>query len=159
MVGPNGEHVGPDGTSRSLGGQEDREWFLTLRRRADVILTSGKTFLDEAYRKPQGAALAVFSRQIRHLDLPEGTIALGSAQAKDFREALGHLRLLGYRKIHCEFGPTGFLALSEDNIVESYLSSESQSGIEAFTERNDTPFSLVASGSLFIARIGSVAVH
>ncbi|MGA1469550.1 MAG: hypothetical protein ACO324_05235, partial [Aquiluna sp.] len=59
----------------------------------------------------------------------------------------------------CEFGPTGFLATTAEPKVEAYLSSETRSGIERFTAKHGVEFELVSHDGLFIARIGSVAVH
>jgi hypothetical protein len=56
--------LGPDGTSKSLGGQADFDWFVSVRRRAEVVLTSGKSYVDETYRAPVNAELAVFSRAL-----------------------------------------------------------------------------------------------
>jgi peroxiredoxin len=43
--------------------------------------------------------------------------------------------------------------------VEAYLSSDKLSGLEIFTSRHGVEFELLSSEELFIARIGSVAVH
>ena len=159
VVGPEGEHVGPDGTSKSLGGKADFDWFVSVRRRADVVLTSGKSYLDETYRPPANAELAVFSRALTASDLSPGVVLISEDQAANFREAVKHLQSLGFERIQCEFGPTGFLALSAVPSVEAYLSSDKLSGIEIFASRHGLEFELVSSTELFIARIGSVAVH
>ena len=159
VVGAAGEHVGPDGTSKSLGGQEDFDWFVSVRRRAEVILTSGRTYLDEDYRPPAQASLAVFSKNLSDADLAHGVILIAEHQASSFSMAIKHLQSLGFERIHCEFGPTGFLALSSEPLVEAYISSDTQSGIEIFSAKHGVEFELVSSGQLFIARIGSVAVH
>lgn len=159
VVGPEGEHVGPDGTSKSLGAQADFDWFVSVRRRAGVVLTSGKSYVDETYRAPVNAELAVFSRTLTASDLAPGVMLISENQAANFREAVKHLQSLGFEKIQCEFGPTGFLALSAVPSVETYLSSEKLSGIDIFTTRHGVEFELVSSAELFIARIGSVAVH
>ncbi len=159
VVGPEGEHVGPDGTSKSLGGKADFDWFVSVRRRAEVVLTSGKSYVDEIYRPPANAELAVFSRALTASDLGPGIMLISENQAANFREAVKHLQSLGFEKIQCEFGPTGFLALSAVPTVEAYLSSDKLSGIEIFTSRHGVKFELVSSAGLFIARIGSVAVH
>jgi len=159
VVGADGEHVGQDGTSRSLGGPFDFEWFVSVRRRAEVILTSGRTYLDEAYVVPANAKLAVFSRRLREADLAPGVIHISERQASTFRDAVNHLLSLGFERIHCEFGPTGFLGLTSESMVEAYLSSETIGGIERFTAKHGVEFEVVSSHGLFIARIGSVAVH
>ena len=159
VVGADGEHVGPDGTSRSLGGPSDFDWFVSVRRRAEVILTSGKSYLDEHYVVPANAKLAVFSRSLREADLAPGVIHISERQASTFGDAVKHLLSLGFEKIHCEFGPTGFLGLTSESMVEAYLSSETRSGIEHFTAKHGVEFELVSHDALFIARIGSVAVH
>jgi hypothetical protein len=61
-------------------------------------------------------------------------------QAANFIEAVKHLQSLGFERIQCEFGPTGFLALSAVPSVEAYLSSEKLSGIEIFTSRHGVEF-------------------
>jgi hypothetical protein len=159
VVGAGGEHVGPEGTSKSLGGQLDFDWFVAVRRRAKVILTSGKTYLDEGYRLPPNAELAVFSRNLRETDLAPEVILITDGQANTFGKAVEHLLSLGFDKIHCEFGPTGFLGLAAEPMVEAYLSSDTRSGIEIFSERHGVEYELVSDKGLFIARIGSVAVH
>ena len=159
VVGADGEHVGHDGTSRSLGGPSDFEWFLSVRRRAEVILTSGKTYLDERYVVPSNAKLAVFSRRLRKADLAPGVIHISELQASTFGDAVKHLLSLGFDGIHCEFGPTGFLATTAEPKVEAYLSAETIGGIERFTAKHGVDFEIVSSDGLFIARIGSVAVH
>lgn len=159
VVGPNGWHKGSDGTSRTLGGQADFDWFVSLRRRADVILTSGKTFRDESYRKPKAAEIAVFSRSNNALTLDFEIIQIGPEVAMSFQEAVNHLHSLGFERIHCEFGPTGFVALSKEQSVVSFLSSDSLSGIESFASKHRLEFELVTTNGLFIARVGSVAVH
>ena len=159
VVGADGEHVGPDGTSRSLGGPSDFEWFVSVRRRAEVILTSGRSYLDEHYVVPANAKLAVFSRSLREADLAPGVIHISERQARSFGDAVKHLLSLGFEKIHCEFGPTGLLGLTSESMVEAYLSSETMGGIESFTAKHGVKFELVSSDGLFIARIGSVAVH
>ena len=159
VVGPEGEHVGPDGTSKSLGGQADFDWFVSVRRRAEVVLTSGKSYVDETYRPPANSELAVLSRTLTASDLAPGVMLISENQASNFREAVKHLQSLGFERIQCEFGPTGFLALSAVPSVEAYLSSDKLSGLEIFTSRHGVDFELVSSAELFIARIGSVAVH
>ena len=159
VVGAGGEHVGPEGTSKSLGGQLDFDWFVAVRRRAEVILTSGKTYRDEGYRLPANAELAVFSRSMRDSELAPGVILISEGRATTFGKAVEHLLSLGFGKIHCEFGPTGFLGLAAEPMVEAYLSSDTRSGIEIFSARHGVEFELVSDKGLFIARIGSVAVH
>ena len=151
--------MGPDGTSRSLGGPSDFEWFVSVRRRAEVILTSGRSYLDEHYVVPANAKLAVFSRRLREADLAPGVIQISEQHAGTFGDAVNHLLSLGFERIHCEFGPTGFLGLTSEPMVEAYLSSETMGGIESFTAKHGVEFEFVSSHGLFIARIGSVAVH
>ena len=130
-----------------------------MRRRAEVVLTSGKSYVDETYRAPVNAELAVFSRALAASDLAPGVMLISEHHATSFIEAVKHLQSLGFERIQCEFGPTGFLALSAVPSVEAYLSSDKLSGIEIFTTRHGAEFELVSSAGLFIARIGSVAVH
>lgn len=159
VVGAQGEHKGPDGTSRSLGGKADFEWFVSLRSQAQVILTSGKTFRDESYRKPKSAELAVFSKSATETKVDFEVIHLGPQHAKSFYEAVEHLKTLGFDRIHCEFGPTGFVSLAQKQIVASLLSSASPDGIECFTTEHNLEYELLSSNGLSIARVGSVAVH
>lgn len=159
VVGPHGEHIGPDGTSRSLGGDADFQWFVSLRRSAEVILTSGKTFRDENYQKPKSAELAVFSRSASDITPNFEVIRIGPQTAQSFSDAVGHLLSLGFNRIHCEFGPTGFVSLAKTQSIASLLSSESLNGIESFTTKHSLEFDLLSSNALSIARVGSVAVH
>ena len=158
VVSPGGDHVGSDGTSKSLGGQADFEWFIWLRNRAEVILTSGKTFRDEGYKTPKNSRLAVFSRGREELDLFADAIFIDSGQASSFQGAVNHLLSSGYNSIHCEFGPTGFVELIRGGEVECFLSCEALAGIRAFTDRHGLQFEIAADEELVIARMGSVAV-
>lgn len=158
VVSPSGNHVGSDGTSKTLGGQADFEWFTGLRNRAEVILTSGKTYRDESYKPPRKARLAVFSTKHGSPDLLDGAISIGPKQASDYEGAVRYLLTEGYGSIHCEFGPKGFIALTRAGFVECYLSCETTSGIKAFSESHSLSYTIAADKELVIARMGSVAV-
>ena len=159
MVSELGQHTGPDGTSKSLGGQADFEWFVSLRNRAEVILTSGLTYEVEQYRMPKNSALAIFSRNSEKRRFPAEAVRISDEDARDYQEAFSSLRDKGFQSVHCEFGATGFVELSRSAAIESYLSSASLKGIESFTGVHKLHFDIVRSEGLFIARIGSVAVH
>ena len=158
VVSPSGDHVGSDGTSKTLGGQADLEWFIGLRNRVEVILTSGKTYRDENYKPPKKAQLAVFSAKHGSTDLLEGAVPIGPNQARDYEGAVQYLLTEGYGSIHCEFGPRGFIALAKAGFVECYLSCETTAGIRAFSERHSLGYTIAADEELVIARMGSVAV-
>ena len=57
-----GSHIGPDGTSKSLGGESDFELLMLFRKRAGTVLTTGLTARSENYRLPSSSALAILTR-------------------------------------------------------------------------------------------------
>lgn len=62
VITPSGEFAGPDGSSRSISSEADRELLVALRSRADVIVVDAATARRERYAVPSsGARLAVFS--------------------------------------------------------------------------------------------------
>ena len=156
VVGPSGEHSGPDGSSAGLGNLTDRQLLIFLRTRAEIVLTSGLTARMENYRMPKSADLAIFTkgpayrihedsaRELIHI--PHGII--------DFAQAVEHLRQRGYRRIHTEFGPTGFLSLATLPTVTAIISSQHFEGIVEFCRIHDVDqLGVVQLEDLYIARV------
>jgi len=136
VVSESGDFQDQQGGSKNLGGETDLRWLISLRRRAEVVVTSGKTFRVENYRMPKAADLAVFSRS--PLDTsglvikPEQQVLwLGNEQATNYVSAVNHLLEFGYKQIHIEFGPTGIAELLQAKFdFALWLSSESTSGLD-----------------------------
>ena len=62
VITSSGKFAGPDGSSRSISSEADRELLIALRAHADVIVVDAATARRERYRLPSsGARLVVFS--------------------------------------------------------------------------------------------------
>jgi riboflavin biosynthesis pyrimidine reductase len=130
------------GTSRALGGPQDLQMLLALRRRADALLVGPETVRAEGYG-PLPCPAVVVSRSF-HLPWEAGlfaapgqpvlvyTRAAGEVPAvaadvekvpyDSFSEVLGDLRGRGVERLLCEGGPTVNRALLADGLMdELYL--------------------------------------
>jgi riboflavin biosynthesis pyrimidine reductase len=133
VVDEHGSSVSPAGNSRGLGNQTDFELLLWLRRRAQVILTSGVTAQAEDYQMPAGAELAILTNSNRHYRrLISHIERIHFLNNHSFFEAVEALIAKGFNRIHTEFGETGFTALANQE-VDCFLSSITSEGIEMFT--------------------------
>ncbi len=106
-----GEVTNEQGNSKGLGNDSDLVLLKTLRRQAQVVLTSGLTARVEKYRMPGTADLAIFTKRgVKELDLepkPEQQLLiLTPPQVTSYDQALETL-LGSYSRVHVEFGPTG----------------------------------------------------
>lgn len=131
-----GSAIGTDGNSRGIGNETDRKLLLWLRQRAEVVLTSGATAIAEDYKMPSGCDLALLTRrneQSFSLDPDDRKLIFLHGQ---YFEGVRQLQELGYRRIHTEFGPSGFVELSQRSEVNCYLSSQSSNGLELFASQH-----------------------
>lgn len=131
-----GSAVGTDGNSRGIGNETDRKLLLWLRHRAEVVLTSGATAIAEDYKMPSSCDLALLTRR------NEQSFSIDPNDRKliflhgHYFEGVEQLQELGYRRIHTEFGPSGFVELSQRSEVNCYLSSQSSNGLELFASQH-----------------------
>jgi len=122
------------GGSKQLGGETDLLWLKTLRSRADVVVTGGKTYRTEQYKMPRTADLAVFSRG--ELRPPSGFedsprfIARGdqglslASEVRSFEKR--------YRNIQLEFGAATLVPLVKELGIGIWISSQFEEGIQGF---------------------------
>ncbi|MDG2497085.1 MAG: hypothetical protein P8M68_02750 [Aquiluna sp.] len=142
VVDSEGNHIGPDGTSKSLGGPLDLELLLAFRKAAGAVLTTGKTARMENYRMPSSAALFVLSRQDRD-SLPlairsESAKLIGSGTSSGLESAFKDIEQQGYSKIHVEFGPTTLVEMAKSQQkVRIFVSSDSESGAQHFADKHN----------------------
>lgn len=119
VVSTEGEFTGSQGSSKELSDPTDRLWLSALRRRSEVVITSGKTFRVERYAMPKTADLAILSRsklELSHLEPKSGQRLHVLAEQRSYLSAVWHLGSLGYRRIHVEFGPAGIGELIRSNL-------------------------------------------
>lgn len=152
-----GRAISNSGSSKGLGNQTDLALLKWFRARSQVVLTSGKTAEAENYRLPSQARLAIFSRTERTYvslaDTKSQVIFLNNLGS--YAQALDALHTAGYQKIHCEFGPSGFIELLCHGRVDGFVSSTETAGVERFAQANHLslqPVQLVG-GDLFVAQL------
>ena len=140
VVDEAGSHIGPDGTSKSLGGESDFELLMLFRKRAGTFLTTGLTARSENYRLPSSATLAILTRSNRET-LPEqlqvGQVRLiGNETALTPAESVQQLMTSSPTPLHIEFGPTALTeTLRSRTDVRAFISSEYESGAAAFISK------------------------
>ena len=141
VVDKDGLTVNSSGNSKGIGNAVDLALLIALRKNANLVLTSGLTFRNEAYKMPKNADLAVFSRKaidFSGLEIPEGrdAIAIGAQEAGSYLEALDACLGRGYKGIHIEFGERGIMELFEHGRIDAlFISSLHPDGLERFLER------------------------
>ncbi len=145
VVDHDGRTNGPDGTSKSLGGEVDLELLKAFRRNAGAVLTTGRTARVENYKPPSSAELFVLSRKQRHT-LPSairGTTVkiLGPSSIATPEAAVDYISALGHAKLHVECGPQTLLELMSSRVpMRLFVSSESEHGARKFSEANKLAF-------------------
>ncbi len=154
VVDRRGETRDAEGGSKLLGGETDLLWLRTLRGRANLVVTGGKTYRAEHYKMPRNADLAVFSRS-------ELTAPSGFEDSPRFIAKVGEGLLLAaevrglaenYRNLHLEFGAETMLPLTRQLGIGIWVSSEFEQGIESFCEANNLkPLHTVRVQDLLIA--------
>jgi hypothetical protein len=140
VVDEAGSHIGPDGTSKTLGGESDFELLMFFRKRAGTVLTTGLTARSENYRLPSSAALAILTRSsIETLpeQLQDDQVRLiGNERVLSPAEWVQQLMTSSPTPIHIEFGPTALTAtLRSRTDVRAFISSEYESGAAAFISK------------------------
>ena len=156
VVSANGEAVSSLGNSKTLGNQSDLQLLKWFRARSEIVLTSGLTAELEGYRYPTKTKLAILSKSPRtyaSLGQDLGRV-LFLSDSPGFAEAVAQLSAEGYKKIHTEFGPTGFKSLVESSTVDGYVSSTSPEGISKFLEDRELLADQLRalSADLFVAK-------
>jgi hypothetical protein len=125
-----GNTVSTEGSSAGLGNSTDLSLLVALRRQAQVILTSGKTFRNDRYRFPKQADLAVLSNHELDISVPDAQKLIHSKLG--YQQTLTDLKLRGYKRAHVEYGITGIRALLEVKALDALLlSSRHKSGVLA----------------------------
>jgi riboflavin biosynthesis pyrimidine reductase len=125
-----GKTVSNDGSSTGLGNSTDLSLLVALRRQAQVILTSGKTFRSDRYKFPKQADLAVLTNHELDIAAPTGQKLIVSNLG--YQQTLTDLKLSGYKRVHVEYGITGIRALLEAKALDALLlSSRDKSGVLA----------------------------
>lgn len=149
-----GKSISAEGNSRGIGNRTDLELLRWLRRRSQVVLTSGITAEAEDYAYPENTELAILTNTNRSYPrLVPKLDRVRFLSNLDFADALKALLSQGFSKIHTEFGETGFQALAVEQ-VQCFLSSQSQSGIHSFVQRTKLiAIDLVTLPDLHIARV------
>lgn len=157
VVSSAGIATSDEGSSKGLGNQTDLALLKWFRSRSEVVLTSGKTAEIENYKLPSSAELAILSKAERKYE------SLGAQKSKviflknldSYAQSIDALLSLGYSRIHCEFGPSGFVDLLHSGLVEGFVSSKEVSGIELFANSHDLVQGNVQllGGDLFVAQL------
>lgn len=124
-----GNTVNQNGSSAGLGNQTDLSLLVALRRKSQLVLTSGRTFRADSYRFPKQADLAVLTNQSIQLEVPNGQRLF--TKNSGYTEAVIELRAEGYSQIHIEYGITGIRELVAHRQLDAlFLSSKSLSGLD-----------------------------
>jgi riboflavin biosynthesis pyrimidine reductase len=127
-----GNHVGVDGTSKSISNSEDIKLLMALRAKCDVIVTTGKTARIEAYKASRFAPIAIVSRQPKPLDgIPafsqtgafESIVLKSEGLELDFDELGRQLTSLGFNKFLFEGGPSTMSQLLRSNVASELVLS------------------------------------
>jgi len=135
-----GSHIGPDGTSKSLGGESDFELLMLFRKRAGTVLTTGLTARTENYRLPSSALLVILTRSSAEKlpkQLQDKQVRLiGNETALTPAESVQELVTSSPTPIHIEFGPTALIeTLRSRSDVRAFVSSEYETGAVAFMSK------------------------
>jgi riboflavin biosynthesis pyrimidine reductase len=125
-----GNTVSSEGSSTGLGNETDLSLLVAMRRKSQVILTSGKTYRSDRYKFPKNADLAVLTNQDMDISIPDGQQLILSNLG--YQQALSDLVVRGYKRVHVEYGITGIRALLESKSLDALLlSSRAESGVLA----------------------------
>jgi hypothetical protein len=157
VVSPTGSAVSDEGTSKGLGNQTDLSLLKWFRSRSEIVLTSGKTAELENYRLPSKSQLAILSRTERTYQSlgDDKTKVLFLEKVDSYGKAIDQLQALGFTKIHCEFGPAGFVDLINKKLTNGFVSSTEPSGIEQFAQEHQLLLENIEvfAGDLFVAQL------
>lgn len=137
VVDSAGETQDKQGGSKLLGGPTDLLWLRALRRNANLVVTSGKTYRAEKYRMPKSANLAVFSRSRlsppEELDNPQRFIELG--EVPSIPQVVQTLAK-DYSRIHLELGPSTLIPTCKELELGIWISSLEPTGVTAFCDKH-----------------------
>ncbi len=132
VLDSNGNHIGVDGTSKSISNSVDIQLLMALRAKSDVIVTTGKTARIEAYKASRFAPIAIVSRQPKPLDgIPalsqtgdfESIVLKSDGRELDFIELGRQLSLLGFNRFLFEGGPSTMSQLLRSNVASGLVLS------------------------------------
>ncbi len=129
-----GNTLNLSGSSAGLGNPTDLALLIALRRKSQVVLTSGATFRADEYRFPKSADLAVLTRGSIEIDVPtkRRLLILDSSYSK----AVDDLVAEEYSRMHIEFGLTGIHELvSQSRLDALFLSSPSSAGVQKLAQK------------------------
>ena len=134
-----GNTVSNLGNSSGLGNGTDLSLLIALRRKSQVILTTGKTFRSDQYKFPKVSDLAVLTEQVLDISVPARQKLIVASGG--YRQALLDLQRSEYTRVHIEYGITGVRALLEAKTLDAlFLSSRSKTGLLALaSELNVEP--------------------
>jgi riboflavin biosynthesis pyrimidine reductase len=102
VIDNQGRWIDDDGSSRGVSSSKDLAHLVAMRRRSDVILTSGKTARDNRY-KPASCDLVVITRQPAETFplLHDPSVRLVSGEVIEILNGLTKK----YKNVLIEFGP------------------------------------------------------
>lgn len=138
VVDSNGRHMDDNGSSAKLGNSGDLSLLMSLREKADVIVTTGATARAENYRPSRFAPITVISRKPESLaELPlfvnSGTYenqVFQPTQDALFSELSSQLIEQGYSRFLFEGGPSLLHLLSTQvgpiSVILNIANAESQ---------------------------------
>jgi riboflavin biosynthesis pyrimidine reductase len=167
-----------DGTSRKLGGPQDLQMLLALRRRADALIVGPGTVAAEGYgplpcpavlvsrsfRLPWEAGLfAAPGQRVLVYTRAEGSVPDVPAEVElvpedDLRAVLADLRARGIERLLCEGGPTVNRALLDAGLLDELFLTLSPTisgeGPPIITDGPSAPLTLrsvaTADGDLYL---------
>jgi riboflavin biosynthesis pyrimidine reductase len=147
-----GNTVSQEGNSSGLGNSIDLALLIALRRKSEVVLTSGKTLREDRYKFPKGADLAVLTSHEVDMAVPAGQQLILSSTG--YSEALAALKASGYQRVHVEYGVTGISSLVKEKAIEAmFLSSPKESGVLALAQRLNVKPVLLRLEDLYVGLV------
>jgi riboflavin biosynthesis pyrimidine reductase len=132
VLDSNGNHIGVDGTSKSISNRMDIHLLMALRAKSDVIVTTGKTARIEAYKASGFAPIAIVSRQPKPQDgIPafsqtgdfKSIVLRSDGLELDFDELGRQLRTLGFNRFLYEGGPSTMSQLLRSDVASELVLS------------------------------------
>lgn len=133
VIDANGNYVGADGTSKTIGNHTDLQLLLALRSKASVIVTTGATAKAEVYKPSRFAPIAVITRDPDSLaGLPllknpgeHDTIFLSSNEQgpQAFTDFQISLESRGYQRVLFEGGAKSLAKLFQADLPATFLLS------------------------------------
>ena len=147
-----GNTVSSLGNSSGLGNATDLSLLIALRRKSQVILTTGKTFRSDQYKFPKLADLAVLTEQVLDISVPAGQKLIVASGG--YHQALLDLQRSDYKRVHIEYGITGVRALLEAKALDAlFLSSRSKSGFLALASELNVEPLVISLEDLYVGLV------